>query len=83
MYIDTHCHLSLEDYEDIDLVVKENRESGIDKIIISGYSRDTIKEALDLIDKYPDVYATIGYHTSEADIINESDLFVFNCLFKF
>ena len=76
MYIDTHCHLSLEDYEDIDLVVKENRESGIDKIIISGYSRDTIKEALDLIDKYPDVYATIGYHPSEADITNESDLIV-------
>ena len=76
MYIDTHCHLSLEDYEDIDLVVKENRKSGIDKIIISGYSRDTIKEALDLIDKYPDVYATIGYHPSEADITNESDLIV-------
>ncbi len=76
MYIDTHCHLSLEDYEDIDLVVKENRESGIDKIIISGYSRDTIKETLDLISKYPDVYATIGYHPSEADITNESDLIV-------
>ena len=51
MYIDTHCHLSLEDYDDIDLVVKENREAGIDKIIISGYSRDTIKESLEIIDK--------------------------------
>ena len=76
MYIDTHCHLSLEDYDDIDLVIKENREHDISKIIISGYSRDTIKEALDLIDKYPDVYATIGYHPSEADITNESDLIV-------
>lgn len=76
MYIDTHCHLSLEDYDDIDLVIKENRENNVSKIIISGYSRDTIKEALDLIDKYPDVYATIGYHPSEADITNESDLIV-------
>ena len=76
MYIDTHCHLSLEDYDDIDLVIKENREHDISKIIISGYSRDTIKETLDLIDKYPDVYATIGYHPSEADITNESDLIV-------
>ena len=76
MYIDTHCHLSLEDYDDIDLVIKENRENSIDKIIISGYSRDTIKETLDLISKYPDVYATIGYHPSEADITNESDLIV-------
>ena len=74
MYIDTHCHLSCEDYDDIDLVIKENRENSIDKIIISGYSRDTIKETLDLIDKYNDLYATIGYHPSEADIITDKEL---------
>ena len=74
MYIDTHCHLSLEDYDDIDLVIKENRENNISKIIVSGYSRDTIKETLELVDKYPDVYATIGYHPSEADITTIDDL---------
>lgn len=74
MYIDTHCHLSNEDYDDIDLVIKENRENGIDKIIISGCTRDTIKESLELIDKYPDIYATIGYHPSEADITTSEDL---------
>lgn len=74
MYIDTHCHLSNEDYDDIDLVIKENRENGIDKIIISGCTRDTINETLDLIDRYPDVYATIGYHPSEADITISDDL---------
>ena len=74
MYIDTHCHLSLEDYDDIDLVIKENRENNISKIIISGCTRDTIKESLDLIDKYPDVYATIGYHPSEVDITTNDDL---------
>ena len=74
MYIDTHCHLSCEDYDDIDIVIEENRESKIDKIIISGYSRDTIKESLELIDKYPDIYATIGYHPSEADITTDEDL---------
>lgn len=74
MYIDTHCHLSSEDYDDIDLVIKENRENSIDKIIISGYSRDTIIETLELIEKYNDVYATIGYHPSEADITPMEDL---------
>ena len=74
MYIDTHCHLSLEDYDDIDLVIKENRENSISKIIISGYSRDTIKESLELIEKYDDVYATIGYHPSEVDITTDEDL---------
>ena len=43
MYIDTHCHLEKSDYDDIDLVIKENREAGVSKIIVSGYSRKSIK----------------------------------------
>ena len=35
MFIDTHTHLSLEDYDDIDLVIKENRDNNISKIITS------------------------------------------------
>lgn len=74
MYIDTHCHLSVEDYDDIDLVIKENKEAGIDKIIISGCTRDAIVESLELINKYDDVYATIGYHPSEVSITTDKDL---------
>lgn len=74
MYIDTHCHISKEDYDDIDLVIKENIESGVDKIILSGWSKDTIVETLELIDKYPCLYATIGYHPSEALTTTDEDL---------
>ena len=74
MFIDTHCHLSREDYDDIDLVIKENRENKISKIIISGCDRNSIKESLELIDKYEDVYATIGYHPSEVNDCNDEDL---------
>lgn len=74
MYIDTHCHLSIEDYDDIDLIIKENRENDIDKIIISGCTKDTIIESIDIAKKYEDVYLTVGYHPSEAHITNDSDL---------
>ncbi|MBQ9018792.1 MAG: TatD family hydrolase [Bacilli bacterium] len=74
MFIDTHCHISTEDYDNIDLIIKENKENNVDKMIISGYSRNTIKESLKLIDKYDCLYATIGYHPSEADITTEDDL---------
>ncbi len=74
MYIDTHCHLSHEDYDDIDKVIEENRKAGIDKIIISGCSKESILESLELISLYPDVYATIGYHPSEADSITDEDI---------
>ena len=74
MFIDTHTHLSLEDYDDIDLVIKENRDNNISKIIISGCTRDSIIESLKYIDKYDDVFATIGYHPSEVDDCNDDDL---------
>jgi len=74
MFIDTHCHLSKEDYDDIDLVIKENRNAGIDKIIVSGCTRESIIETLELSNKYDDMYITIGYHPSEASITSDEDL---------
>ena len=74
MFIDTHCHLSIEDYDDIDLVIEDNKKAGIEKIIVSGCTRESIVEALSLADKYNDVYVTIGYHPSEASITNIDDI---------
>lgn len=71
MYIDTHCHLSIEDYNDIDLVIKENKEAGISKMIISGCTKDSNQESLALAGKYEDVYVTIGYHPSEVDYVTD------------
>ena len=74
MYIDTHCHISKEDYDDIDLVIRENFNSGIDKIVISGCTRDTIVESIDISNSYNNIYLTIGYHPSEASITTDDDL---------
>ena len=74
MYIDTHCHLSIEDYDDIDQVIDDNRKSGIDKIIVSGCTKDSILESLEYSKKYDDVYLTIGFHPSEVNDINTDDI---------
>ena len=74
MYIDTHCHLSVEDYDDIDLVIKENRDNKISKIIISGCTKESIIESLELANKYENIYLTIGYHPSEVNTITDEDL---------
>lgn len=74
MYIDTHCHLSREDYDDIDKVIEENKEAGVDKIVVSGCSRESIEEVISLKDKYDMVYVTIGYHPDNADIATKDDL---------
>lgn len=74
MYIDTHCHLSVEDYLDIDKVIEENKNALVEKIVVSGCSRESIEEVMDLKDKYDMVYVTIGYHPEYADTVTESDL---------
>lgn len=74
MYIDTHCHLSMEDYDDIDKVIEENKNALVEKIVVSGCSRESIEEVMDLKDKYDMVYVTIGYHPEYADTVTESDL---------
>ena len=71
MYIDTHCHLTSEDYDDIDLVIKENIDNNVSKIIVSGCDMESIKEGLILSKKHPSVYLTLGFHPSE---VNNYDL---------
>ena len=74
MYIDTHCHISKDDYSDIHQVIRDNLESGVGKMIISGCTRDTIKESLELSKQYDSIYVTIGYHPSEVLTTNDEDL---------
>ena len=74
MFIDTHCHLSKEDYDDIDKVIMEDKEAEVDKIVVSGCSREAIDEVMSFKDKYDMVYVTIGYHPEYADSVRKEDL---------
>ena len=74
MFIDTHCHLSREDYADIDKIIEDNKKADVDKIVVSGCSRESIDEVMNFKDKYDMVYVTIGYHPEYADNVREKDL---------
>lgn len=74
MFIDTHCHLSVKDYDDIEKVIKEAESADVRKIIISGCDKDSIKEAVEISKKYDNVYLSLGYHPSEANITNIQDI---------
>ena len=71
MFIDTHCHISKDDYDDIDLVIKENINSGVDKMIVSGCEEKTIYEAIELSKKYDSIYISIGYHPDQVNIVDD------------
>lgn len=61
MIIDTHCHLdSLNNIEEA-----INEFDGI--IITSGYDNKSNLKVLELVNKYPNVYGTLGIHPEEAN----------------
>lgn len=72
MYIDTHCHLSLE--EDIQDVMKRCKEVNVDKIVISGCDFESIPDAIKISKEIPNIYLTLGFHPETASKVTEKDL---------
>ena len=71
MFIDTHCHIFSEYYDDIDKVISECRDNDIDKIIVNGSNIKSNIEVMELANKYDIVYAAIGFHPTELDDFKE------------
>ena len=58
---DSHAHLDDEKFdEDREVLIKQIKEAGIDKLISAGYSLEGSKKAKDLSCKYDFIYATAG-----------------------
>ena len=74
MFVDTHCHLSKDDYDDIDEVVKNAKENDVNYLIISGCDKKSIEESINISNQYENVYLALGYHPSETNTTTDSDL---------
>lgn len=71
MIIDTHCHLDIKDYDNLEEVIK-NMEGNY--IIASGYNLESNKHVIELVNKYDNIFGTIGLHPSDVTEDYESDL---------
>ena len=69
---DTHFHLSLSD--DIEKILKEAKEVGVSNFIISACDLKSIEEGLEIINKYEDIYLTIGIHPDEITSFNDNTI---------
>lgn len=70
MFIDTHCHIFKEYYDNITEVINEMKDN---IMIVSGYNSSSNKEVIELVNKYPNVYGTIGLHPEEVNNILKND----------
>lgn len=74
MFIDTHCHITGNDYDDIPFLIDKIKQSGVKKIIVNGCDMDSNLEVLELTKKYDIVYGALGFHPTELDNFSDSDL---------
>ena len=73
MFIDTHCHITSDDYDDISLLIEKIKNNGIKKIIVNGTDMKSNLEVLELVRKYDIVYGAIGFHPTELENFKDDD----------
>ena len=67
MYFDTHAHYTDEDFDvDRDETIKAVYESGVELIMNASSDFESSVKAIELSEKYPFVYATVGWHPHDA-----------------
>ena len=72
MLIETHAHLDYPDFaSDFDDVLRRATEAGVTRIITIGTSVESSRRAVELAEKYPNIFAVIGVHPTYAEEAGE------------
>src|SRR5687768_17144986 len=65
IFFDTHAHLDFPDFEnDVVEVVSRAEAAGITRIITIGTTLEGSRRAVQLAERFPNVYAAVGWHPS-------------------
>ena len=65
--IDTHCHLDYPDFADeLDAVVERAHAAGVERMVTIGTRMDKSARLVQIAERYPGVFFTVGVHPHEA-----------------
>src|SRR5258708_1378288 len=68
MLVDSHCHLDFPDFaDDLDAIVARAAAAGIGRIVTISTRVKRLAELLDIAERFPDVYCSVGTHPHHAD----------------
>lgn len=75
MFIDSHAHITADEFaSDRDETIRRAEEVGVQYIVNPGTDLEDSRKAVELADKYPSVYACVGFHPHEASKADETSL---------
>ncbi len=69
--VDTHCHMDLT--MDIDSLLIDASQNNVKRLIISGCDKKSIRDGLEIIYRYDEVYMTAGFHPDEVNDLTDKD----------
>lgn len=71
MLIDTHAHLTMPEYSDLQQVLQRASEAGVKTIINASFDEDSSRRSAELAAQYANIYASAGIHPHHADLTDE------------
>ncbi len=83
MLIDSHAHLDMEEFnEDLEAVIERAVSGGVGNIVTIGIDLESSKKSIDLAKRYDFIYATVGFHPHDADMVTDASLLELQSLAK-
>ncbi|WP_368653541.1 TatD family hydrolase [Ornithinibacillus sp. 4-3] len=75
MLFDTHMHLNARQYtDDREEVIARAFSAGVTHMLVVGFDRETIPLAIEIAEKYDNIYAAVGWHPVDAIDCTDEDL---------
>jgi len=82
MFIDTHLHLSYKEGVKPDEFIEHAKKCGIDTLIVSCCSKESIIEGLELVKKFDNLYLSVGFHPEEVLSVTNEDILWLESIIK-
>ncbi len=71
--IDSHCHLNLQHFEDDrEGTIARAVSDGVVAFVNIGYDRESLRETLELVERYPFVFGAAGVHPHDAATLDDN-----------
>jgi TatD DNase family protein len=81
MLIDSHAHIQLDRFDaDREAVLERAQAAGVHAILVIGFDLETSRGAIELAEKYDQIYATVGMHPHDARDLDDETVRIFRDL---